>query len=124
MLKFVTHHNERSRSDVKLCVQCNVYIHTRTGFEQHVQECSKYYCNICKKTFHSSQSFQKHLRSNCPPKRHICTKCKKSYSRKSDRDAHEQKCSVQTSFKCQECSQIFLTKQWYEQHTEKCRHLR
>ena len=76
-----------------ICRKCQACFLYPKDFTTHCEVCEKYLCNICKKVFLSAMTYKKHLKSNCPPKRHMCTCCKKTFSRKSDKDHHERKCS-------------------------------
>jgi len=71
------------------CKKCFLY---RDDYLSHCNTCERHFCSVCKKMFWSKRNYEKHLVSNCPPKRYMCIRCKKTYSRKSDKDAHERRC--------------------------------
>ena len=86
--------------------------------KKHMENCSKCKCVICKKTFFSDRTFQKHKR-NCPPKRYPCPICKKDYSRKSDTDKHmKTHAPVRNTFTCHWCRCQCLTGKQLDLHIE------
>ena len=52
---------------VYTCSRCLVCIGGEVTYKKHMENYYKYKCVICKKTFFSDRTFQKHKR-NCPPK--------------------------------------------------------
>ena len=103
---------------VYTCPHCLICISGEIVYKKHVQHCSKYKCNICKKTFLSKSTFQKHFR-NCPPKRYPCRICHKDYSRKSDTDKHmKTHAAVQKPFTCHWCACQCLTGKQLQLHIE------
>ena len=52
---------------VYTCSCCLLCICGEVTYKKLIENCSKYKCVICKKTFFSDRTFQKHKR-NCPPK--------------------------------------------------------
>lgn len=103
-----------------VCQLCQVQVQGHHMFLIHQANCAKVYCRICKKTFHSQQTFNKHLQSNCPPKRHQCQQCRRTYARKSDRDIHAKSCVSGKLYKCDKCSKLFMSKVWLQQHKVSC----
>lgn len=103
-----------------LCTQCHTHVKGRHVYLNHQLSCSIYFCVVCKKRFHSSATFKKHLKTNCPPKRHMCHKCQKTFSRKGDRDIHAKSCIVHQTYTCTKCLKTFLTKVWLMQHGSVC----
>ena len=99
------------------CKHCKTTIQGLSQLQQHEGICQKRFCEVCKKTFHYVETFRKHLRQNCPPKRFYCSKCKKSYSRLSDKSVHEQKCCGIPQYNCEKCLRVFLTAKLLENHT-------
>ena len=78
----------------------------------------KYKCLICKKTFFSDRTFQKH-KCNCPPKRYPCPICKKDYSRKLDTDKHmKTHVPIRDTFTCHWCGCQCLTGKQLDLHIE------
>ena len=103
------------------CTRCHD-AHFRNVAQLHIhqQTCKSYHCTVCKKTFRSEETFDKHLRSNCPPKRFPCNQCHKPYSRKSDRDKHVKTCSQHSAQKCPKCGCLFLTRRQLDLHADQC----
>ena len=103
---------------VYTCSHCLVCICGEVTYKKHMDNCSKYKCVICKKTFFSDRTFQKHKR-NCPPKRYPCPICKKDYSRKSDTDKRmETHAPIRNTFTCHWCGCQCLTGKQLDLHTE------
>ena len=103
---------------VYTCSHCLICICGERMYRKHVEQCSKYKCTKCNKTFFSQTAFQKHLR-NCPPKRYPCTICKKDYSRQSDTDKHMKTHAViRETFTCHWCGCQCLTGKQLELHIE------
>ena len=99
-----------------LCSKCCLYIRGLYAYDKHVATCEKYKCSVCNKTFHSKQTYEKHYKVNCPPRRFSCHRCKKTYARSSDRDQHLRKCVVGNVFICEICNFKFLSAHWLEDH--------
>lgn len=74
------------------CQRCHNRFLGQSKLDKHINICKQWKCVVCLKTFLSSETFERHLRSNCPPKRFKCVKCEKTYSRSSDKNSHELKC--------------------------------
>ena len=103
---------------VYTCPHCLICISGEIVYRKHVQDCSKYKCKTCKKTFLSDSTFKKHLR-NCPPKRYPCEICQKDYSRKCHTDKHmKTHATVPKPFICHWCGCQCLTGKQLELHIE------
>ena len=100
------------------CSRCLVCICGEVTYKKHMDNCSKYKCVICKKTFFSDRAFEKH-KCNCPPKRYPCPICKKDYSRKSDTDKHmKTHLPIRNTFTCHWCGCQCLTGKQLDLHIE------
>lgn len=108
--------SDKGSSTPFLCERCNKTIFGSQLFADHQKICSRWYCTVCSKTFHREDTFKKHLRLNCPPKRHQCSKCTATFSRASDKNTHEVKCQSQPKLKCLGCNTVFLTPQHLASH--------
>ena len=118
VLNFCVRDNDQpERYSDHVCPQCATLITGKVAFEKHLQSCEKHYCKVCQKTFHSNGTYQKHLRTNCPPKRYFCQKCNTSYSRSSDAQSHERQCNIGIQHKCTKCEVVFLTAVELQTHT-------
>ena len=103
---------------VYTCSRCLVCICGEVIYKKHMENCSKYKCVICKKTFFSDRTFQKH-KCNCSPKRYPCPICKKDYSRQSDTDKHmKTHAPVRNTFTCHWCGCQCLTGKQLDLHIE------
>ena len=91
------------------CSRCLTRVIGNSKLEEHLLNCGKWVCKVCSKTFFSEDSFNKHLRTNCPPKRFPCTICGRTYSRQSDTHEHERKCAGGKTSHCYKCNTTFTT---------------
>ena len=110
--------DQHGRYSDHTCPQCESLITGKAAFDEHLQSCQKHFCKVCKKTFHSRGTYEKHLRTNCPPKRYTCYKCNSSYSRSSDAQSHERQCNARMQYKCSKCQMVFLME--VELHNHSC----
>ena len=100
------------------CSCCLVFICGEVTYKKHMDNCSKNKCIICKKTFFSDRTFQKH-KCNCPLKRYPCPICKKDYSRKSDTDKHmKTHVPIRDTFTCHWCGCHCLNGKQIDLHIE------
>ena len=122
MLPFIN--KSRSSSDAIQsypCTRCHrIRFRSSAQLDTHISSCKQYHCVTCTKTYHSEETFIKHLRTNCPPNRFKCDQCYKTYSRKSDRDKHMKGCAKAYSRKCSTCHCVFLTEKQFESHMPAC----
>ena len=95
---------------VYTCSRCLVCICGEVTYKKHMDNCSKYKCVICKKTFLSHRTFQKHKR-NCPSKRYPCPICKKDYSMTTH-------LPIRNTFTCHWCGCQCLTGKQLDLHIE------
>ena len=91
------------------CSRCLTRVIGNSKLEEHLLNCSKWVCKVCSKTFLSEDSFNKHLKTNCPPKRFPCAICGRMYSRQSDTHEHEKKCAGGKTSHCFQCNATFTT---------------
>lgn len=113
-----TYYQQKISNRFIACDNCHVCFATDASYEKHIKLCSLYNCVICKKTFHSKETYDKHFR-NCPPIRFPCTICSKTYSRKVDAERHIKKhVPVQKTFVCHWCACQCLTGRQLNLHIE------
>ena len=94
---------------VYTCSRCLVCICGEVTYKKHMNNCSKYTCVICKKTFFSDSTF----------KNINVTALQKDYSRKSDTDKHmKTHLPIRNTFTCHWCGCQCLTGKQLDLHIE------
>ena len=91
------------------CNHCDKTFVSKSRYEIHQRIHTPYVCDVCKKTFKTSdQRFRHGLRAHKRP--YTCSYCGKTFAFKSEVEVHERKHSGENQYACDLCPKAFITK--------------
>ena len=107
------------------CLKCNcLFLNDKDSFYRHLETVHKnprsFDCNICQKTFSSTNALNQHHRFKHSSKFFNCTKCSMSFKFKHHLLRHEQQrhCTTTIRYRCNDCPRVYSNIRFFEKHKQ------